>query len=243
MTTQLPATRNFRKLFLALMLIGLATDLGSKYVIFKWLYNDSKSETRGVFESWTMAKSWRENRPIFVVGGRYNLVPGWLGLTAEYQPESKPSTSLIGALQTYSAPILPHVNHGALFGLGNDHESKDNSERANTLFAIVSLIAAIAISFWITRKSLSGDRWLCAALGLILGGTLGNLYDRIVFGGVRDFLYFYKIEWPVFNVADCCLVVGAAMLVLQSFLVPAKSVDVTTTATVSTPTPNPLAVR
>ena len=58
-----------------------------------------------------------------------------------------------------------------------------------------------------------------AALGLILGGTIGNLYDRLVFGGVRDFLYFYKIEWPVFNVADCCLVVGAALLLVQAVFV------------------------
>jgi lipoprotein signal peptidase len=58
-----------------------------------------------------------------------------------------------------------------------------------------------------------------AALGLILGGTIGNLYDRLVFGGVRDFLYFYKIEWPVFNVADCCLVVGATLLLLQAVFV------------------------
>jgi lipoprotein signal peptidase len=59
---------------------------------------------------------------------------------------------------------------------------------------------------------------LCAALGLILAGTLGNLYDRVIFDGVRDFLYFYWIEWPVFNLADCFLVCGAGLLLLQAFL-------------------------
>jgi lipoprotein signal peptidase len=127
--------------------------------------------------------------------------------------------------------MLPHVNHGALFGLGNDHESQDNSDRANTVFAVVSLIAAIAIVAWTSRRHNLADRWLCIALGLILGGTLGNLYDRIVFGGVRDFLYFYKIEWPVFNLADCGLVVGAAMLVTQALLFPGKKeVNAPTTA-------------
>ena len=68
-----------------------------------------------------------------------------------------------------------------------------------------------------TKRRPAGDGWLCTALGLILAGTLGNLFDRVVFGGVRDFLYFYWIEWPVFNVADCFLVCGAGLLLLQAF--------------------------
>jgi lipoprotein signal peptidase len=86
------------------------------------------------------------------------------------------------------------------------------------VFAGVSILAAAGIVVWATRRSTAADGWLSAALGLILGGTIGNLFDRIVFNGVRDFLYFYKIEWPVFNVADCCLVVGAGMLLAHAFL-------------------------
>ena len=45
------------------------------------------------------------------------------------------------------------------------------------------------------------------------------MYDRVVFQGVRDFLYwYYKIDWPVFNIADCCLVCGAGLLLAQAFL-------------------------
>ena len=56
-------------------------------------------------------------------------------------------------------------------------------------------------------------------MGLILAGTLGNLYDRIVFGGVRDFLHCYYDAhiWPDFNIADSSLVCGAAMLLAHSF--------------------------
>ena len=53
--------------------------------------------------------------------------------------------------------------------------------------------------------------------------VLGNLFDRIVFHGVRDFLYFYWFEWPVFNIADCLLVCGAAVLLLQAFFTPHES--------------------
>ena len=110
---------------------------------------------------------------------------------------------------------MPRVNHGALFGLGNQHKGG-----ANQIFAAVSLVAAAGIVVWVSRRSTAVDGWLCAALGLILGGTIGNFYDRIVFNGVRDFLYFYRVEWPVFNVADCCLVVGAGMLLIHAFLTP-----------------------
>ena len=91
------------------------------------------------------------------------------------------------------------------------------------MFAAVSIAAAAGIVVWACRRTTAVDVWLCAALGLILGGTIGNLYDRLVFNGVRDFLYFYKIEWPVFNVADCCLVVGACMLLAHAFLFPPKA--------------------
>src|SRR5437879_10922058 len=108
--------------------------------------------------------------------------------------------------------MRPKGNHGALFGLGGEY-----TVYANGIFATVSVIAALAIIFWSTRPSTARDGWLCAALGLILAGTIGNLYDRMIFNGVRDLLYFYWIEWPVFNVADCCLVCGAGLLLAQAF--------------------------
>jgi lipoprotein signal peptidase len=90
------------------------------------------------------------------------------------------------------------------------------------VFALVSVAAAAAIALWSLRGSTAKDGLLCVALGLILAGTLGNLFDRVVFHGVRDFLYFYRIEYPVFNVADCFLVGGAGLLLLQAFLAPAE---------------------
>ena len=107
---------------------------------------------------------------------------------------------------------IPHVNQGALFGFLRDHKTL-----ANGGFALISLLAAAAIIVWSTHRNTARDRWLCSALGLILAGTLGNLYDRIVFDGVRDFLYWYwAIDWPVFNIADCCLVCGAGLLLWQA---------------------------
>ncbi|HTU20926.1 MAG TPA: signal peptidase II [Gemmataceae bacterium] len=108
---------------------------------------------------------------------------------------------------------IPHVNQGALFGFLRNHK-----EMANGGFALISLLAAAAIIYWSTLRSTARDRWLCCALGLILAGTLGNFYDRVAFNGVRDFLHWnYLFDWPVFNIADCCLVCGACLLLLQAF--------------------------
>jgi len=103
----------------------------------------------------------------------------------------------------------PRVNNGALWGLGSGY---------NALFAGISLGAAAAIVLWSCRRRAAQEGLLCVALGLILAGTLGNFYDRVVFEGVRDFLHWkYLFDFPVFNFADCCLVCGAGLLLLQAF--------------------------
>src|SRR5262249_24486224 len=91
---------------------------------------------------------------------------------------------------------------------------------------VISIAAAAAILFWATRRSTSRDWSLSTALGLILAGTLGNIYDRVVFNGVRDFLHLHyrNFDWPVFNIADSCLVCGAILLLTQALFsrVPAE---------------------
>jgi lipoprotein signal peptidase len=184
--------RSYRWLFWSLVVAGLLLDQSSKYYVFHWLYNETGS-------------------------GQCDVVPGAFKLLAQFTGEREEAVGLMSRLRTVSAPMLPRVNQGALFGikLGLGH---DDVWFANLVFAIVSVVAAAAITTWSTRRATARDGLLCAALGLILGGTLGNLYDRLVFHGVRDFLYFHWIEWPVFNVADCCLVCGAFCLLAQAFL-------------------------
>jgi len=123
---------------------------------------------------------------------------------------------LVAQFKWENDKLVPHVNHGALFGLGNDHKSP-----ANGIFLAVSLLAATGLAIWSFVGKSTRFLWLTSALGLILGGTLGNLHDRIVFGGVRDFLHWnYLFDWPVFNLADCWLVTGACMLLVQSLFFP-----------------------
>jgi lipoprotein signal peptidase len=212
------AQRSYRWLAIGLAVAVLAADQGTKYGVFRWLYNEGRDESDGTFQFRTIPLPGGEK----LYRGEYNLVPGWFKFTAEFGDAPAPCDCSFNGLQTWSAPHLPRVNHGALFGLGGEHKST-----ANQAFAGISVLAAAGIVVWVTRRSTAADRWLCGALGLILGGTVGNLYDRIVFNGVRDFLYFYRVDWPVFNVADCCLVVGAVMLLLHAFFTPGTKTEPT----------------
>ncbi len=188
-------TRPYLWLFAILAAVGLVADLTSKYVVFAKLYpGDTERET--------------------VVP----IVPGFFSLRTIYAWEIDGGDAADSPLRTISGPRLPEVNRGALFGFGNgDRESGG----MNTFFAVISILAACFIVFWTSRPAVASDRFLCIALGMILAGTLGNLYDRVVFGGVRDFLHCYYDThvWPDFNVADCCLVGGAGVLLVHSFFV------------------------
>ncbi len=142
-------------------------------------------------------------------GDQHEVVPGAFELLARFTGRAGE-----GTLRTWGGEMMPEVNHGALFGFLNQHVGL-----ANVLFAVISLAAAAAIVWWSARPNARREVGLSAALGLILAGTLGNLFDRLVFGGVRDFMHFHyqSFDWPVFNVADCCLVCGAILLLSQAF--------------------------
>ena len=87
-------------------------------------------------------------------------------------------------------------------------------------FAAIAIVASIVISFLILKNE--NKLLFCAGLALILGGAIGNLYDRIVYGHVVDFLDFHAADWhfPAFNVADSAITVGAGILIVESFLHP-----------------------
>jgi len=86
------------------------------------------------------------------------------------------------------------------------------------LFALIALAAAAVVSVLIVRDP--GKRLFCASLALILGGALGNLWDRIAWGHVVDFadLHAAGWHWPAFNLADSAISVGAVLLIAESFL-------------------------
>lgn len=86
-------------------------------------------------------------------------------------------------------------------------------------FIAVAVLVSVVILVWMARAQAS-EKLLGLALALVLGGAVGNVWDRIVHGHVVDFLDFHWAGWhfPAFNVADSAITVGAVFLVLDMFI-------------------------
>ena len=151
--------------------------------------------------------------------GRFGRL-GWLWLTLLVLVIDQASkTYFDGALQMYQRiVVIPDFfswtlayNSGAAFSF-----LADSSGWQRWLFALIAVVVSGVLLVWLKRLG-RNDTWLAIGLALILGGALGNLYDRIAYGHVIDFIL---VHWehrlfPAFNVADSAICVGAVMLALD----------------------------
>jgi signal peptidase II len=122
-----------------------------------------------------------------------------------FHGEQIPVTSFFNLVLTYNA--------GAAFSFLSDAAGWQR-----WFFSAIAGGASILIIYLLRKHET--DKLFCIALSLILGGAVGNLWDRITLGHVVDFLDFYigNYHWPAFNVADSAIFAGAMLLILQSFL-------------------------
>jgi len=132
---------------------------------------------------------------------RAAAVVGLLGLDRATKMWAAATLEAVGTIPLIPFFDLTYVeNTGAAFGMGRG---------ANKLLTAVSIGLVIALQV-IARRWPKDDRLLQWGALLVTAGAIGNLYDRIAFGYVVDFLHIH--HWPVFNVADSCITVGALML-------------------------------
>ncbi|HEY8641347.1 MAG TPA: signal peptidase II [Candidatus Dormibacteraeota bacterium] len=113
--------------------------------------------------------------------------------------------------------VVPHFlwitnahNAGAAFGL---------AQAGAPLFLLASIVVSVALVVYVARNP--GHTVNDALLGLILGGTLGNGYERLVHGAVTDFITVHW--WPVFNIADSAISVGVVLLLAGNLLRPKRA--------------------
>ncbi len=125
-----------------------------------------------------------------------------------------------GTASVNGLPIIPdilhlvrHFNRGMVWGIGSGHTL--------LIIAIVAIIAPWLVIMAYSCKIPKAPLW---ALGLILGGAAGNIYDRIAYPGVRDFIlvdleFWPANPWPIFNIADAVIVIGFVYYTVWSLLI------------------------
>lgn len=115
-------------------------------------------------------------------------------------------------------PLLPFLNLTLVYNRGAAFGFLSTASGWQNLFFIGVALIATAVILYLLRRTDARDRWMAAALMLILGGALGNLVDRLFYGHVVDFVdaYYGTWHWPAFNVADSAITFGALLLIFES---------------------------
>lgn len=137
---------------------------------------------------------------------------------------------IMGGFQLYeSREIIPGlfnlvyvVNPGAAFSMFADVDSPWR----HYFFLIIGCIAVVGLTIAYMKFKVE-NKYYYLPIGLIVGGALGNMIDRIRLGSVVDFLDFYlgNYHWPVFNVADSAICVGAVLFIGMNFLNSKKHIE------------------
>lgn len=146
----------------------------------------------------------------------------WLGLAVLVVALDQWTKALAVANLDYARPVtlLPvlnitlHYNTGAAFSFLSDAGGWQR-----WFFSTVAIVASLAICIWLARLH-RGETMLALSLSLILGGALGNLWDRLALGYVVDFISVHYGDWyfPTFNAADSAVTVGAGLMIIDAII-------------------------
>lgn len=123
--------------------------------------------------------------------------------------------------------VFPHFNLTLAYNSGAAFSFlADAGGWQRWLFTAIAVAASVMILIWLARLT-KAEKMQGAALSLILGGALGNFYDRLVLGHVVDFLDFYwgNYHFPAFNIADTAITIGAGLILLDMLLGAKKNHD------------------
>ncbi len=151
----------------------------------------------------------RFGAPLAVLALILDQVTKWLARDHLWDPPIR--VELLGFLD-----FVPVENRGISFGL-----LQSEGGIGVWLISAFALVVAAGLGFWLYRTR---RKWPALALGLIIGGALGNVIDRLRLGWVIDFIDFHvnTWHWPAFNIADAAIMVGVGMLLIDGLFGTAK---------------------
>jgi len=146
----------------------------------------------------------------------------WLWLAALVFVLDIATKQIAEAFLNYGEPVylLPVLDFTLLYNRGAAFSFLANEGGwQRWFFTAISLVVSIVLIVWL-KKLPRTQLWLPIALALILGGALGNLFDRVMFGHVIDFIsvHWDKSYFPAFNIADSAITVGAIMMAIDVVL-------------------------
>jgi signal peptidase II len=117
-------------------------------------------------------------------------------------------------------PVMPSFNLTLVYNTGAAFSFlSDAGGWQRWFFSLLALFVSVFLLLWLMRLQRS-EKWTALGLSMVLGGALGNLIDRLLYGHVIDFIqwYYKSFYWPTFNIADSAITVGAGVLVVHSLL-------------------------
>jgi signal peptidase II len=143
----------------------------------------------------------------------------WLSLLALLLDQAS-KLIIDSSMQLYqSIPVIPFFNLTYVHNTGAAFSFLSEAGGwQRWFFAGLALVISVVIAIWLSRLQ-QHETLLAVALSLILGGAVGNLIDRLVYGYVIDFLdvYYGTRHWPAFNIADSAITLGVILMLIESF--------------------------
>ncbi len=147
----------------------------------------------------------------------------WLGLSAlVVLADQLSKQAIVDALALYQRlPVWPFFDLVRLHNTGAAFSFLAGADGwQNAFFMCVAVVVSIALSWWLARLPRHGRRVLALGLALVIGGAIGNLIDRALYGYVVDFLLFHYRDWsyPAFNLADSAISLGVALILFDGLV-------------------------
>ncbi|HLD14200.1 MAG TPA: signal peptidase II [Burkholderiales bacterium] len=143
----------------------------------------------------------------------------WLAVTVLLLDQATKQLALAQLVLHEPVALLPFLNLTLVYNKGAAFGFLSSASGWQNAFFIVVALAACGVILYLLRQT--RERLFAVALMLVLGGAIGNLVDRLIYGYVVDFVdvYYQSWHWPAFNIADSAITIGAILIALDAIRV------------------------